>query len=62
MENCWIIPIYMLYDNPELDLETVFLLDQIQKGYGENLPITAIEYLRKNQLLKEDAIQLHFYN
>lgn len=41
---------FILYEHPELDLETIYLLDQVQKG----LPISddAIAYLRKNKLVE----------
>ena len=29
---------YILFQNPELDLETVFLLDQVQKGNSAQIP------------------------
>lgn len=40
----------VLYDNPKLDLETVFLLDQVQKG--KKISKEAISYLRKNKLVE----------
>lgn len=43
---------YMLYEHPELDLETVFLLDQVQKGHGDKLSKEAISYLRKHKLVE----------
>jgi ATP-dependent DNA helicase RecG len=43
---------YILYDHPELDLETVYLLDQIQKGRGKDLSKDAIAYLRKHKLVE----------
>lgn len=41
---------FILYEHPELNLETIYLLDQVQKGR----PISddAIAYLRKNQLIE----------
>jgi len=43
---------YILYEHPELDLETVFLLDQVQKGLGDKLTKDAINYLRKHKLVE----------
>ena len=43
---------YILYEHPELDLETVFLLDQVQKGFGDKLTKDAINYLRKHKLVE----------
>ena len=37
---------YILYEHPELDLETVYLLDQVQKGTGQNLSRAAVAHLR----------------
>ena len=34
------------------DLETVFLLDQVQKGLGDKLTKDAINYLRKHKLVE----------
>lgn len=41
---------HILFDRPELDIETVFLLDRVQKGY----PISkeSIAYLRKLKLVE----------
>lgn len=41
---------YILFEHPELDLETVFLLDQVQKG--KRIPPEAISYLRKHNLVE----------
>ena len=43
---------YILYEHPELDLETVFLLDRVQKGLGDKLTKDAINYLRKHKLVE----------
>ena len=41
---------YILYEHPELDLETVYLLDQVQKG--QSIPKEAVAYLRKHKLVE----------
>lgn len=43
---------YILFNHPELDLETVYLLDQVQKGNASQLPKEAIQYLRKHNLVE----------
>lgn len=43
---------YILYKNPKLDLETVYLLDQVQKGNGKNLSKEAVAHLRKYKLVE----------
>lgn len=43
---------YILFDHPELDLETVYLLDQVQKGKEHNLSKDAIAHLRKHKLVE----------
>ncbi len=43
---------YMLFEHPELDLETVYLLDQVQKGQGQHLSKESITLLRKNRLIE----------
>ena len=43
---------HILYDRPELELETVFLLDQVQKGRGKNLSNEQISILRKLKLVE----------
>lgn len=43
---------YILFNHPELDLETVYLLDQVQKGNGSQLTKDAVKYLRKNNLVE----------
>ena len=43
---------YILFEHPELDLETVFMIDQVQKGNGKKLPNEAINYLRKHKLVE----------
>lgn len=43
---------YILFDHPELDLETVYLLDQVQKGRGQNLSKESVAFLRKHKLVE----------
>lgn len=43
---------YILFNHPELDLETVYLLDQVQKGNGSQLSKDAVQYLRKHNLVE----------
>ncbi len=43
---------HILYDRPELELETVFLLDQVQKGRGKKLSKEQIAELRKLKLVE----------
>lgn len=43
---------YILFDHPELDLETVYLLDKVQKGEEASLSKDAIQYLRKHHLIE----------
>lgn len=43
---------YILFNPPELDLETVYLLDQVQKGNGSQLSKDAVQYLRKHNLVE----------
>lgn len=43
---------YILFNHPELDLETVYLLDQVQKGNGDKLSKKAVKYLRKYKLVE----------
>ena len=50
---------YILYEHPELDLETVYLLDQVQKGNGQNLSIAAVAHLRKYHLVEGRANHLY---
>lgn len=50
---------YMLFEHPELDLETVFLLDQVQKGHGQKLSKNAISLLRKHNLIEGRANSLY---
>lgn len=42
----------LLYDHPELDLETVYLLDQVQKGKGKTISKEALDSLRKLHLVE----------
>lgn len=50
---------HMLFEHPELDLETVFLLDQIQKGHGQKLSKNAVALLRKHHLVEGRANGLY---
>ena len=50
---------YILFEHPELDLETVFLLDQVQKGNGQKLSKEAIALLRKHHLVEGRANSLY---
>ena len=43
---------HILYDRPELELKTVFLLDQVQKGRGRSLTGKQISELRKLRLVE----------
>lgn len=43
---------YILFNHPELDLETVYLLDQVQKGKGNSLNKDAVAFLRKHKLIE----------
>lgn len=43
---------YILFDHPEMDLEAVYLLDQVQKGNSKILSDDAIKYMRKNKLVE----------
>lgn len=43
---------YILFNHPKLDLETVYLLDQIQKGNSGKLSSEAVKYLRKHKLIE----------
>lgn len=48
---------HILYDRPDLDLQTVFLLDQVAKG--AHLPKEAIAFLRKKKLVEGRASSLY---
>lgn len=50
---------YILFKLPELDLETVYLLDQVQKGLGKNLSKEAIRHLRKHKLVEGRVSNLY---
>ena len=50
---------YILYEHPELDLETVYLLDQVQKGNGQNLSRASVAHLRKYHLVEGRANHLY---
>ena len=47
---------HILFDRPDLDLQTVFLLDQVAKGV--HLQKDAITYLRKKKLVEGRATSL----
>ena len=49
---------FILYDNPDLDLETIYLLDQVQKGQGSRLSNEAVSHLRKHKLVEGRKNQL----
>lgn len=49
---------FILYDNPDLDLETIYLLDQVQKGQGSSLSNEAVNHLRKYKLVEGRKNQL----
>lgn len=48
---------HVLYDNQDLDLQTVFLLDQVQKKH--ELPKEGVKYLRKLKLIEGRANNLY---
>lgn len=48
---------HVLYDNQDLDLQTVFLLDQVQKKH--ELPKEGVQYLRKLKLIEGRANNLY---
>lgn len=48
---------HILFDRPDLDLQTVFLLDQVAKG--AHLSKEAIAFLRKNKLVEGRASSLY---
>lgn len=48
---------HILFDRPDLDLQTVFLLDQVAKG--SHLSKEAIAFLRKNKLVEGRASNLY---
>ena len=50
---------YILYEHPELDLETVYLIDQVQKGNGSKLSKEEIAYLRKYKLVEGRSTNLY---
>ncbi len=50
---------YILFKRPELDLEEVFLLDQVQKGYGYKLSKDAINLLKRQKLVEGRANSLY---
>lgn len=50
---------YILFEHPELDLETVYLLDQVQKGKGAKLSKEAVVHLRKHKLVEGRVSSLY---
>lgn len=50
---------HMLFEHPELDLETVFLVDQVQKGHGQKLSKNAVALLRKHHLVEGRSNSLY---
>ena len=48
---------HILFDRPDLDLQTVFLLDQVAKGV--HLSKEAVSYLRKKKLVEGRATSLY---
>ena len=48
---------HILFERPDLDLQTVFLLDQVQKG--KRLQPDAVAFLRKNKLVEGRATSLY---
>ena len=48
---------YLLHDNEDLDLVTVYLLDQVQKG--KKIPKEAVAHLRKHKLVEGRANGLY---
>ena len=50
---------YILFKHPELDLETVYLLDQVQKGHGVGLSSEAVAHLRKHKLVEGRKTSLY---
>ena len=48
---------YLLHDNENLDLTTVYLLDQVQKG--KPIPKNAVSYLRKHKLVEGRITNLY---
>ena len=43
---------HILFNHPELGMDTVYLLDQVQKGHGSELSPEALRFLRKNGLVE----------
>lgn len=50
---------YILFDHPELGMETVYWIDQIQKGHFDKLTDETIKYLRKNGLVEGRKTNLY---
>lgn len=50
---------YILFNNQDLDLETVYLLDQVQKGKGNTLSKEALSFLRKHKLVEGRSNSLY---
>ena len=49
---------FILYNHPDMDLETAYLLDQVQKGNGKNLTPEAVKYLRRHKMVEGRANHL----
>ena len=45
---------HILYDNPDLSLEVIYMLDKVQKGQGKELSNEDIKLLRKKQHSLQD--------
>lgn len=43
---------YILFKHPDMDLETAYLLDQVQKGQCKSISKQAVQYLRKHKLVE----------
>ena len=50
---------HILYYHPDLDLETAYLLDQVQKGKGRSLSKDAVAHLRKHGLVEGRVTNLY---
>ena len=50
---------HILFDNPDLNMEVVFLLDKVQKGRSSELTPDAVKLLRKHHLVEGRAKNLY---
>lgn len=50
---------HILFDNPDLDLDVVFLLDKVQKGRSSELTPEAVKLLRRHNLVEGRAKNLY---